>query len=83
MAVARFYFFSLLIASILAEVDNKEKKEKDVSAAIKETKKRGRAFNFKGKIQCIGTAQGFQELLYFSLTIMIRVKMHFSSANQF
>lgn len=42
-------FSSLLIASIVVEVENKETKEKRDVSVISETKKRGRWFNFKGK----------------------------------
>lgn len=35
------------------------------------------------KKQYIETDQGFQELLYFSLTVTIKLKTHFSPADQF
>lgn len=69
---------------MLAEVENKEKKEKDVSTVTNETKKRGSLFNlFEGKMQYRETDQGFQELLYFPLFVMIKLKIYFSSDDQF
>lgn len=71
----------MLIARIFVEVQNKEKKEKgDVSAVTSETEK-GRWFNFRGKNAVYRNIKVFKELLYFSLTVMIRVKILFSPAD--
>lgn len=74
------------MASIFVGIENKEKKEEEeeMVALLSVRQKRMEYCSIlKEKMQYIETDKGFQELLYFSLTLMIKLKIYFSPADQF
>lgn len=74
------------MASIFVGIENKEKKEEEeemVPLLSVRQKRMEYCSILKEKMQYIETDKGFQELLYFSFTIMIKLKIYFSPADQF
>lgn len=73
------------MASIFVGIENKEKKEEEEMVPLLSMRQKRMEYCsiLKEKMQYIETDKGFQELLYFSLTLMIKLKIYFSPADQF